>query len=68
MMLGTLILTIGHFVFVDSTYGILQLATWLAVPILYFYNGEKGKLNLKYLFYIYYPLHLTIIGIIRLMI
>ena len=35
---------------------------------LYLYNGERGKVNLKYLFYIYYPLHLIIIGIIRLVI
>ena len=30
------------------------------IPI-WFYNGEKGKWNTKYLFYIYYPLHLTLI-------
>jgi hypothetical protein len=33
----------------------------IAIPILYFYNGERGKLNLKYLFYVFYPLHLLII-------
>ena len=32
------------------------------VPIL-FYNGKRGKQN-KYFFYIFYPLHLTILGLI----
>ena len=30
------------------------------------YNGNKGKLNLKYLFYWFYPVHLTIFAIIKL--
>jgi len=29
----------------------------LAVPFILLYNGEKGRGGLKYLFYIYYPLH-----------
>ena len=29
----------------------------LAVPFIMLYNGEKGKIGLKYLFYAYYPLH-----------
>ncbi len=36
----------------------------ISVLLLMLYNGEKGKLNLKYLFYFYYPLHLvTLYGI-----
>jgi hypothetical protein len=38
----------------------------IAIPILYFYNGERGKLNLKYLFYVFYPLHLLIIFLLTL--
>ena len=31
------------------------------------YNGEKGKLNwMKWFLYLYYPLHLIIIGILRI--
>ncbi len=43
----------------------LQLCTLLAIPLLYLYNGERGKKS-KYGFYIFYPLHLLILGIIRM--
>ena len=33
----------------------------LSIPLLALYNGKRGKYNLKYLFYIVYPLHLVII-------
>ena len=68
MMIATLMYSIVYFVFMDKVYAIVQLFTCLTIPILYLYNGERGKLKLKYLFYIYYPLHLFIIGIIRLMV
>lgn len=68
MMIGTLMYSIVYCLFLDKVYGILQLFTCLTIPILYLYNGQRGKLKLKYLFYIYYPLHLIIIGIIRLII
>ncbi|MBO7357578.1 MAG: hypothetical protein J6U37_03530 [Lachnospiraceae bacterium] len=44
----------------------LEMGPWewyalLALIPLALYNGEKGKLNTKYLFYVYYPLHLAVI-------
>ena len=33
----------------------------LAVPVLMLYNGKRGKWNMKWLFYIYYPAHLAVI-------
>ncbi|MBQ8729990.1 MAG: hypothetical protein IJY81_02200 [Lachnospiraceae bacterium] len=41
----------------------IQRAAIFSNLILCFYNGEKGK-NLKYMFYIFYPLHLLVLGII----
>lgn len=55
---------------IDTVYGILQMSVVLAIPIIYAYNGERGK-NIKFnkfmkwFFYIYYPLHLFIIGILN---
>jgi hypothetical protein len=43
----------------------MQLFVCLAIPILWKYNGERGNWKwMKWLFYIYYPLHLIIFGII----
>lgn len=33
----------------------------LSIPLLALYSGERGKLKMKYLFYVFYPLHLVII-------
>jgi hypothetical protein len=57
-----------YFIFVNKIYGLIQLMVILAVPLLKTYNGERGKMiNLKWVFYIYYPLHLILCGIIRIM-
>ena len=37
----------------------------LAFLPVYFYNGERGKLKLKYVFYWFYPLHLLLLGLVR---
>lgn len=37
------------------------------IPIL-LYNGQKGKLKLKYTFYIFYPLHLAILYLIAFLV
>ena len=42
--------------------------TLLAVPFLLLYNGTRGKYNLKYLFYVFYPVHILIIYGISLLI
>ena len=68
MMLGTIMYAAVYFIFLDKVYGMLQLFTCLTIPVLYLYNGKRGKANLKYMFYVYYPLHLIVVGIIRLII
>ena len=43
----------------------IQWYSLLALPLLALYSGLRGKGEYKYLFYIYYPLHLGAIYIIR---
>lgn len=49
-------------------YGDIQYYSLLSVLPLLFYNGERGKLKLKYFFYAYYPLHLALIYLVSLII
>lgn len=44
--------------------GYIQWFCLLALIPLALYSGKRGKLNLKYLFYIYYPLHIAVIYLI----
>lgn len=37
----------------------LQWYAFLALPLLLCYNGERGTWNMKYFFYVFYPLHLA---------
>ena len=68
MMFWTSIYAIVSFIFVNKVYGIIQLFVILVYPLLKRYNGEKGKEKyLKGFFYLYYPLHLVIIGILRML-
>lgn len=59
-----------YFVFLDRLYGLMQLCVFLSVPLLKRYNGTRGKSErinrvMKPLYYVYYPLHLFVIGIVR---
>ena len=57
-----------YFIFIDKVYGVLQLFIFLSIPLLSLYNGKAGNnRNMKWLFYIYYPAHLVIIGALRLL-
>lgn len=68
MLIWTAMYAVVYFIFLDKPYGILQMCTLLSLPILKQYNGERGKLKgMKWLFYLYYPAHLFVIGIIRVM-
>ncbi len=37
---------------------LISMGVFLVLPLFYLDNGKKGKYNLKYLFYVFYPLHL----------
>lgn len=69
MMFYVAIYAMVYFFEIDKIYGLLQMAVVLSVPIIVMYNGKRGnnrRINtiMKWLFYIYYPLHLFIIGCI----
>jgi hypothetical protein len=54
------------FFFVSKGYALVQIGILLVYPVLKLYNGERGKIKwMRWLFYVYYPLHLIIIGLIR---
>ena len=53
----------------DVVYGLLQMGVVLALPVIRLYNGQRGRspgVNrvMKWLFYLYYPLHLLVIGLL----
>ena len=61
------IYAIISFFFVSKIYGLITLGVILVYPLLMCYNGQKGKQKwLKWFFYLYYPLHLLVIGILRI--
>lgn len=68
IVIWTLMYAAVYFIFLDKLYGILQLFTFLTIPILALYNGERGRKipGTKWGFYLYYPAHLVIIGVLRL--
>lgn len=68
MMLWVSLYGIVSFFFVNKVYGMIQLFVILVYPFLKQYNGERGKANwMKWFFYIYYPAHLIMIGILRIL-
>lgn len=46
-------------------YGGVQWYSLLALPLIGLYSGKRGKYNLKYFFYIFYPVHLAVLEIIK---
>ncbi len=70
MIFYVLIYSIVYFFAIDKLYGLIQMAVILSIPIIKMYNGQRGhskRINqiMKWMFYIYYPLHLLIIGWIQ---
>lgn len=41
-----------------------QLWSLMAIPVLLHYSGKRGKLPMKYFFYVFYPAHLALLQLI----
>lgn len=59
-----------YFFAIDKAYGILQMGVVFSIPVIAMYNGKRGKnpkINkfMKWFFYIFYPAHLFVIGLIN---
>lgn len=62
-----------YFFCIDKWYALIQMCEVLAIPVIMCYNGKRGSnptLNkvFKWGFYIYYPLHLLVIGVVNLLV
>lgn len=68
MIFWVFIYGVISFFFVSKVYALALVGVLMVYPLLKMYNGEKGKADwMKWFFYIYYPLHLVIIGIMRVL-
>ena len=60
MGIGLILLSIGNEWF--------QIFSLLSLPLLLMYSGCREKINLKYFFYIFYPLHIVILEFVHMLI
>lgn len=69
MMVWVFTYAVVYVLFLDPLYGVLQLFCFLAIPLLRMYNGRRGKIRaMGRLFYVYYPAHLAVCGLIRVLV
>ena len=67
MLFWVVIYSIVSFFCVNKAYALVQLGVVLVYPVLNRYNGQKGTASwMKWFFYLYYPVHLIVVGLIRL--
>ena len=72
MVFYVAIYSVVYFFCLDRAYGILQMAVILAIPLMLLYNGQRSKNKranrfMKWFFYVYYPFHLLVLGMIQLL-
>ncbi|MCR4674656.1 MAG: conjugal transfer protein TraX [Lachnospiraceae bacterium] len=62
-----------YFVMMGATVAVLvllipsELPAILVIPLMFFYHGKKGRNINKWFFYLFYPVHLTIIWAVRML-
>lgn len=68
LMVWSTIYALVYWFFIDRFYALIQLGTALSIPFLCRYNGKKGQWkSMGKLFYAYYPAHLALCGLLRLL-
>lgn len=68
MLIWSVVYALVYFLFIDKLYGLIQLGTCLTIPLLKLYNGQRGNWKgMGKVFYIYYPAHLILCGILRVL-
>jgi len=68
LIIWTIVYAAVYFFFIDKTYAFIQLFTCMSIPLLSMYNGERGHWSrMGKLFYYYYPAHLILCGILRIL-
>lgn len=65
LIIYTLVNVIGANI---TFFSFISIFSIFAIPFIILFNGEKGKLNLKYIFYWFYPIHIAILYIISILI
>lgn len=67
MVMPIAMYSLVYILFINPVYGAIQMFVVLAIPLLKLYNGNRGNgKGMKWLFYIYYPAHLILAGIVRI--
>lgn len=56
--------TVGLVLLAVSVGEFMQWYSLLSLPLIFCYNKKRGRLKLKYFFYVYYPLHLAVIYLV----
>mgnify|MGYP001663797014 CR=1 FL=1 len=68
LMVWSAVYALVYFFFIDKIYALVQLGTALSIPLLRCYDGTRGKWrSMGRLFYVYYPAHLALIGVLRVL-
>lgn len=68
LVLWSAVYGLVYFLFIDRVYGIIQLFTCLSIPLLRRYNGQLGRWkSMGKVFYAYYPAHLFLCGLLRIL-
>lgn len=68
LMVWSAVYALVYFFFIDKVYALVQLGTALSIPLLRCYDGTRGKWRaMGKLFYVYYPAHLALIGVLRVL-